>query len=221
MSCNIYIKLGKEEQTIISDAELDSFLRSHSAQLSKIYKIEEFDKTFSMSEEQDVAIQKVNHISDIFKNTDKKEVKTAKKHLTDREIIEDLEEYDYAESVKNSISISKYVEFAGNRHNIEKAQVTGTNKDYELKFKQKLRDEGLPEQVIEKAWAREQFKGELAARSGDDVHYILETKFRQISDPSISIDTSKFVVLTEEDFKQYEPLFDKIVDSIKERFPDA
>ena len=221
MSCNIYIKLGKEEQTIISDAELDSFLRSHSAQLSKIYKIEEFDKTFSMSEEQDVAIQKVNHISDIFKNTDKKEVKTAKKHLTDREIIEDLEEYDYAESVKNSMSISKYVEFAGNRHNIEKAQVTGTNKDYELKFKQKLRDEGLPEQVIEKAWAREQFKGELAARSGDDVHYILETKFRQISDPSISIDTSKFVVLTEEDFKQYEPLFDKIVDSIKERFPDA
>jgi hypothetical protein len=56
---------------------------------------------------------------------------------------------------------------------------------------------------------------------GDDVHYILETKFRQITDPSLTIDTSKFTVLTEEKFKTIEKTLDKIVNVIKDRFPDA
>ena len=49
-TCNIRIKLGKNDYTFTSDAELDSFLRSHSAELDKIASLtleceknEEFD----------------------------------------------------------------------------------------------------------------------------------------------------------------------------------
>lgn len=225
--CNITIKLGKEELVFHSDEELDSFLMSHSSELerlSKLYRIQsdaEFDKIFSMSEEQDQAISKIEKIKEAYQKAEKEATVRSHKKLSDTEIIKDLEEFEHTEHIKNSISVSNFIEKVGNIRDISKPQVTGMNLKYESSFKQKLREDGFTEDEINKAWEREQFKGVLSAYAGEDVHYILETKFRQIEDPSLTIDTSKFQVLTEEDFAKYEPILNKIVEDIKARFPDA
>ena len=226
-ACNIQIKLGQHEYTFTSDEELDLFLRDHSSELKKIkslYKLQEFDKTFSISEEQDIALTKVSDIISAYNRTPKKVKKREKKTLPDwnEDFVPDVDEYEYADVIQNSISVSKYVEIMGNRHDISKPQITGMNSAYELYFKEKLRDSGIKDEaVIEQEWKREEWKGKLSARLGDDIHYIMEIKFRQIEDPTIKIDYNNFVVLTEEDFKKFEPVLDNIVNKIKSKYPNA
>lgn len=224
-TCNITIKLGNIEHIFHSDEELDLFLMSHSSELKKLesyYKIksiQDFDKIFSMSEEQDIAIGKINKIIDTFRKAEKEPTTRVHQKLSETEVIG--EEFETTSHVKNSISVSDYVQTCGNKHDITKPIITGMNKDYEVRFRDNLREQGYSEAEIKIAWDRELFKGFLSAQTGDDIHYILETKFRQIEDPSLIIDTSKFTVLTEEDFKKYESVLDKIVNDIKGRFPDA
>ncbi len=226
-ACNIRIKLGKEDLVFTSDEALDSFLMGHASELDKLqslYKIkdiQEFDKMFSLSEEQDIAVRKIDEITKIYKKIPKTSFKIQKEVLGEKAILEDLYEYEYADKIDNSISVSKYVETMGNKHNIDKPIVTGTNKEYEGFFKGRLRAQGISEEEINNAWKREEYKARLSAQTGDDIHYILETKFRQINDPSLAIDLSKLHVLTEEDYKKYDTLLTGIVENIKARFPGA
>jgi hypothetical protein len=64
-------------------------------------------------------------------------------------------------------------------------------------------------------------KDAMSAAVGDDIHYIMETAFRQIADPSVKLDPSKFTVLTETSYNKYKHVLDAIISRIKAQFPDA
>lgn len=237
--CEITVKLGSKEPKVFhSDQELDSFLREQAPMLGSWYHLDEnsldkiFSAEFSFAENIDQAREKIQDIQNTFNRAKKATVTVPKKKMEGKPlkqylaeirggVIPDLDEFDSAQKLLNAISVTTFIEEVGNRHNINNARITAVNEGYETYFRKKLANQGISEEEINKRWEQEKWKGDLSAAVGDDVHYILETKFRQITDPSLTIDTSKFTVLTEEKFKTIEKTLDKIVNDIKDRFPDA
>lgn len=237
--CEITIKLGsKEPRTFHSDQELDSFLREQAPMLGSWYHLDEkdldkiFSADFSFAENIDQAREKIQDIQNTFNHAKKATVTVPKKKMAGKplkqylaeirgNVIPDLDEFDSAQKLLNAISVTSFIEEVGNRHNINNARITAVNEGYETYFRKKLEKEGISQEEIDKRWEQEKWKGDLAAAVGDDIHYILEVKFRQITDPSLTIDTSRFTVLTEDKFKSIEKTLDKIVNDIKGRFPDA
>ena len=238
--CEIKVKLGKtgSEQTFHSDKELDSFLRDQAPKLENWYKLTDgnLDKIFSLDIDfSESKIESLSKIEDVKKAFDKAEktTKTIKpkrigsstlmEHLAKLRglMIEDVGEFDNVVSVKRGLSVTKFVENVGNIHDINKAQVTAVNTDRETLFRRKLEEEGFDKAIQDKLWEQELLKDAMSAAVGEDIHYILETAFRQISDPSIKLDLSKFTVLTEASYNKYKHVLDKIVDRIKNQFPDA
>ena len=61
----------------------------------------------------------------------------------------------------------------------------------------------------------------MSAAIGEDVHYIMETRFKQLTDPSIRIDFSKLVVLSETTYNKYKSVIDDLINDITSRFPGA
>lgn len=236
--CEIKIKLGSTEMTFHSDMELDQFLRDQAPKLGSWYKLSEdsldkiFSTDFSFAENIDQAREKISEIQKVFNNAKKASVKVPSRKMKGKplkqylaeirgQVVPDLGEIDDVQKLLNSISVTSFIETVGNRHNINAARVTAVNSDYEKYFRTKLEKQGVSENEINRQWEMEKWKGDLAAALGEDIHYILETKFRQIGDPSITLDINKFTVLTEEKFKSFEKTLDKIVSDIKARFPGA
>lgn len=238
--CNITIKIGNgQPKTFHSDEELDAFLKSQAPSLEKIYKLSDknVDKIFSVdfkfSETIDETIDKLSEVSRVFsaapKTTHKiKPTKIAGKDLRSyisevRKIAnEDLGEFDNAhESVIGGISVTKLIENVGNKHNINKAKVTSVNAEYQVIFRRKLKAAGLTPEQIDAAWEQELFKNAMSAAIGEDVHYIMETRFKQLTDPSIRIDFSKLVVLSETTYNKYKRVVDDLINDVTSRFPGA
>lgn len=238
--CNITIKIGNgQPRTFHSDEELDAFLKSQAPSLEKIYKLSDknvdkiFSSSFAFAETIDETIDKMNEVSKVFNAAPKATIKTKPTKIAGKDLRtylsevrkianEDLGEFDEAhEKVIGGISVTKLIENVGNKHNINKAKVTSVNAEYQVIFRRRLKNEGFTPEQIDEMWEQELFKNAMATTVGEDVHYILETKFRQIADPSIRIDFSKLVVLTESTYNKYKSVFDELVNNIVSRFPNA
>ena len=239
--CEIKVKLGKSDEVIFhSDMELDSFLREQAPKLESWYKLSDgnLDKIFSLeggisfSQTQDETLARIEDVTRTFKNAEKVTVTvkprrigstTLSKYLSELRgfMVAHMEETDSAQSVKNGISVSKFIENVGNKHDINTAQVTAVNIDRETLFRRNLEKKGYEKALIDKLWEQEMIKDAMSAAVGDDIHYIMETAFRQIADPSIKLDTSKFTVLTETSYNKYKHVLDAIINRIKNQFPDA
>jgi hypothetical protein len=61
-----------------------------------------------------------------------------------------MEETDSAQAVKNGISVSKFIENVGNKHDINTAQVTAVNIDRETLFRRNLEKKGYEKPLIDK-----------------------------------------------------------------------
>lgn len=154
-NCNITIHLGKETRTFTSDAELDEYLNSRASELKRLYKIsdvEQFDKVFSLTEAQGAAVGKIDTIAKVYKDTPKKTIRTRQVILAEDKVIKDLDEYDYADYIEKSLSVTKGVETFGNVHDIREPVVTGTNsKRYEAEFRRLRAEEGKSPEEIQEA----------------------------------------------------------------------
>lgn len=229
-NCNITIKLGKNGvKTFTSDEELDQYLAGHSSELNnlmkwyKIKSIEDFDNVFSMTEEQDTAVRKVNDIIKAYNEADATiiEVKD-KKSWNKKQYDEVSEEYEEVVKINRSLSVSKSVEIWGRFRDASEPVIPGYNVNpYHEFLKKELRAQGKTEEEIKAILKKDDAKTELSARLGDDIHYIFACKFQQISDPSVKIDFNKLHVLTENDYNTYNPIFDKIVENVKAAYPNA
>ena len=126
--------------------------------LDKIFSLEQ---GISFSQTQDESLTKIEDVTRTFKNAEKVTVTvkprrvgstTLSKYLSELRgfMVTHMEETDSAQSVKNGISVSKFIENVGNKHDINTAQVTAVNVDRETLFRRNLEKKGYEKPLINK-----------------------------------------------------------------------
>ena len=233
MGCIIRVNLKNENEKIFeSESEFDAWLVQNSDKLSKIFKVSEeakFDKIFSveLAENQTDALKHLDEVSLAYSIAEKLKWKKKK---DSSEFSEDLGEYDYIEKVKDSISMTKFIETAGNFRNIRISRVTGINTfDRKQNFIDKLAAEknsdGSPKythEQIEDKWNFEIEKDKYTANAGEDIHNIMEYLAKLESDPTAKFEDIKFNVLSTDDEKmRYLDLCKEVFNKIKRKYPGA
>lgn len=223
-NCNITLTIkGDINKTVHSDLELDMELATREGKLSNWYlqTSGKLDKMFQEEDSQEEAIKTLDKIKAAVKAATKRSG-SSNSSDDDNTITDDaglIAEKERRSSIPRSIGMTKAVTSFGSKHGLSRAIVTGVNQGYEKYFRNQHRDES-PETVNE-LWEAEVAKGRLSTEVGEDVHYILETLFRQIEHPELSLDPSKCKHLKDSVYDETVKELTKFVESIKAKHPKA
>ena len=224
-NCNITLTIkGNINETFHSDLKLDENLAAREKDLSKWYlqTSGKLDKMFQEEDPQEEAIKTLDKIKAAIKAATKNSG-SSNSSDDDNTIADDdaglIAEKERRSNIPHSIGITKYATSMGNKHGMSRQIVTGVNKDYETFFRKKYVDES-PE-VVNELWRAEVAKGKLSTKVGEDAHYIIETLFRQIEHPEISLDPSKCKYLKGSAYDETVKELTKFVESIKAKHPKA
>ena len=224
-NCNITLTIkGDINKTFYSDLELDEELAKREKDLSKWYlqTSGKLDKMFQEEDPQEEAIKTLDKIKAAVKAATKRSG-SSNSSDDDNTITDDdaglIAEKERRSFIPRSIGMTKAVTSFGSKHGLSRAIVTGVNQGYEKYFRNQHRDES-PETVNE-LWEAEVAKGKLSTEVGEDVHYILETLFRQIEHPELSLDPSKCKHLKDSVYNETVKELTKFVESIKAKHPKA
>lgn len=224
-NCNITLTIkGDINKTVHSDLELDMELATREGKLSNWYlqTSGKLDKMFQEEDSQEEAIKTLDKIKAAVKAATKRSG-SSNSSDDDNTITDDnaglIAEKERRSSIPRSIGMTKAVTSFGSKHGLSRAIVTGVNQGYEKYFRNQHRDES-PETVNE-LWEAEVAKGRLSTEVGEEVHYILETLFRQIEHPELSLDPSKCKHLKDSAYDETVKELTKFVESIKAKHPKA
>lgn len=224
-NCNITLTIkGDINKTVHSDLELDMELATRERKLSNWYlqTSGKLDKMFQEEDSQEEAIKTLDKIKAAVKAATKRSG-SSNSSDDDNTITDDdaglIAEKERRSSIPRSIGMTKAVTSFGSKHGLSRAIVTGVNQGYEKYFRNQHRDES-PETVNE-LWEAEVAKGRLSTEVGEEVHYILETLFRQIEHPELSLDPSKCKHLKDSAYDETVKELTKFVESIKAKHPKA
>lgn len=224
-NCNITLTIkGDVNKTVHSDLELDMELAAREKKLSNWYlqTSGKLDKMFQEEDPQEEAIKTLDKIKAAIKAATKNSG-SSNGSDDDNTITDDdaglIAEKERRSSIPRSIGMTKAVTSFGSKHGLSRAIVTGVNQGYEKYFRNQHRDES-PETVNE-LWEAEVAKGRLSTEVGEEVHYILETLFRQIEHPELSLDPSKCKHLKDSAYDETVKELTKFVESIKAKHPKA
>lgn len=224
-NCNITLTIkGDINKTVHSDLELDMELATREGKLSNWYlqTSGKLDKMFQEEDSQEEAIKTLDKIKAAVKAATKRSG-SSNSSDDDNTITDDdaglIAEKERRSFIPRSIGMTKAVTSFGSKHGLSRAIVTGINQGYEKYFRNQHRDES-PETVNE-LWEAEVAKGKLSTEVGEDVHYILETLFRQIEHPELSLDPSKCKHLKDSVYDETVKELTKFVESIKAKHPKA
>lgn len=224
-NCNITLTIkGDINKTVHSDLELDMELATREGKLSNWYlqTSGKLDKMFQEEDSQEEAIKTLDKIKAAVKAATKRSG-SSNSSDDDNTITDDdaglIAEKERRLSIPHSIGMTKAVTSFGSKHGLSRAIVTGVNQGYEKYFRKQHSDES-PETVNE-LWEAEVAKGKLSTEVGEEVHYILETLFRQIEHPELSLDPSKCKHLKDSAYDETVKELTKFVESIKAKHPKA
>ena len=224
-NCNITLTIkGNINETFYSDLELDGELAKREKELSKWYlqTSGKLDKMFQEEDPQEEAIKTLDKIKAAVKAATKRSGSSDSSD-DDNTIADDdaglIAEKERRSNISRSIGMTKGITSFGNKHGMSRQIVTGVNKKYEDYFRKKYIDE--PPEVVNELWRAEVAKGDLSTEVGEDAHYIIETLFRQIEHPEISLDPSKCKYLKGSAYDETVKELTKFVESIKAKHPKA
>lgn len=224
-NCNITLTIkGDINKTVHSDLELDMELAAREGKLSNWYlqTSGKLDKMFQEEDSQEETIKTLDKIKAAVEAATKRSGSSDSSD-DDNTITDDdaglIAEKERRSFIPRSIGMTKAVTSFGSKHGLSRAIVTGVNQGYEKYFRNQHHDES-PE-IVNELWEAEVAKGRLSTEVGEDVHYILETLFRQIEHPEISLDPSKCKHLKDSVYDETVKELTKFVESIKAKHPKA
>ena len=224
-NCNITLTIkGDISKTVHSDLELDMELAAREGKLSNWYlqTSGKLDKMFQEEDPQEEAIKTLDKIKAAIKAATKNSG-SSNGSDDDNTIVDDdaklIAEKERRSNIPRSIGMTKGITSFGNKHGMSRQIVTGVNKKYEDYFRKKYIDE--PPEVVNELWRAEVAKGDLSTEVGEDAHYIIETLFRQIEHPELSLDPSKCKHLKGFAYDETVKELTKFVESIKAKHPKA
>ena len=224
-NCNITLIIkGDINETFHSDLRLDEELAKREEKLSDWYlqTSGKLDKMFQEEDPQEEAIKTLDKIKAAIKAATKRSGSSDSSN-DDNTVTDDdarlIAEKERRSNIPRSIGMTKGITSFGNKHGMSRQIVTGVNKKYEDYFRKKYIDE--PPEVVNELWRAEVAKGDLSTEVGEDAHYIIETLFRQIEHPELSLDPSKCKHLKGFAYDETVKELTKFVESIKAKHPKA